>query len=104
MKEIEFISTLYTDMEDKQKAAKKVFELRESFNKWLDNFEYRGEIEEVELDDKLNRDEDRMTSLYYQEEEKTLRPLNDENLRLLNEKKELIDNFDDIKFKLINRV
>ena len=54
-------------MEDKQKAVKKVFELRESFNKWLDNFEYRGEIEEVELDDKLNRDEDRMTSLYYQE-------------------------------------
>lgn len=91
-------------MEDKQKAAKKVLELRESFDQWLDNFEYRGDIEEVELDKKLNRDEDRMTSLYYQEEDKTLRPLNDENLRLLNEKKELIDNFDDIKFKLINRV
>ena len=52
------------------------------------------------LDIKINEEEENFLTLQREEEDKALRPFYEENMRLLNEKAELIDNFDDIKLKI----
>lgn len=60
--------------------------------------------EDLQLDEKINDEEDALINVISEEEDIALRPFYEENLQLLNEKNELIENFDDIKLKIITRM
>lgn len=60
--------------------------------------------EDLQLDEKINDEEDALINVINEEEDIALRPFYEENLQLLNEKNELIENFDDIKLKIITRM
>ena len=103
IKECEFIASIYNDEADKLKAIRRIVDLEDGYQKWLSNFETRVVKEEHELDDRLNDEEDMFINLQHDEEDNAVRPFYEENLRLLNEKNELIEHFDDIKLKIVTR-
>ncbi len=74
-----------------------------NYESWKRNYEQRMLREDELLDIRINEEEENFLALQREEEDKVLRPFYEENMRLLNEKTELIDNFDDIKLKIITR-
>ena len=74
-----------------------------NFDSWERNYEKRIIKEDNDLDVKINEEEENFLALHREDEDKALRPFYEENMRLLNEKAELVDNFDDIKLKIITR-
>lgn len=79
-------------------------DVESNHEKWLASFEIRMAKEEHELDDKLNDEEDSFINLHHEEEEKAVKPFYEESMRCVNEKNDLIENFNDIKTKITTRM
>lgn len=103
-KEISWLLDLYTDEEELRKVNSRLIDLELKRTEWLKNFENKVIDEEKELDRREEIEWDKLHQVELEEEETALKDLKREQLELLEEKKKLVDNFENMKQKIHDRM
>ncbi|CAF0710228.1 unnamed protein product [Brachionus calyciflorus] len=104
-KELEWLIGMYTDSPDETNKIKaKQSALEAEIEQWLFKFENDCIDQEKEIDDKEAEEENLIVSMEQEEEDNALKSIKQEQFELLQEKKNLIENFEEIKNKIIQRI
>lgn len=104
-KELEWLQGMYTDSaEELEKVKAKQDALESDIEQWMFKFENECIEQEKELEDKEVEEDNMFISMENEEEENSLKSVKQEQFELLQEKKVLIENFEEIKNKIIQRM
>ncbi|RNA40956.1 golgin subfamily A member 6 22 isoform X3 [Brachionus plicatilis] len=104
-KELEWLLGMYTDSpEELEKIKAKQETLESEIEQWLFKFENDCIDQEKEIEDREVEEDNMLITMEHDEEENSLKSIKQEQFELLQEKKSLIENFEEIKTKIIQRI
>lgn len=104
-KELEWLLGMYTDSpEELEKIKAKQETLESEIEQWLFKFENDCIDQEKEIEDREVEEDNMLITMEHDEEENSLKSIKQEQFELLQEKKSLIENFEEIKTKIIQRM
>lgn len=104
-KELDWLLGMYPDSPDEiAKIRAKQDALEAEIEQWLFKFDSECIEQEKELDEKETEEENRLVTMEQDQEEDSLRSIKEEQFELLQEKKNLIESFEEIKSKILSRM
>lgn len=103
-KELDWLLNMYNDPEEVSKISTKQAELEVEKDLWLNDYETECIAEEKDLDDREEEEDNKLSVMEQEEEENSVRSLKQEQYELMQEKKKLIENYEEIKIKISNRM
>lgn len=104
-KELEWLLGMYTDSpEELEKIKAKQESLESDIDQWLFKFDNECIDQEKELEDREVEEDNMLITMEHEEEENALKSIKQEQFELLQEKKDLIENFEEIKNKIAKRM
>jgi hypothetical protein len=103
-KELAWLLELYSDPDEVAKVRGQLADLDVRRDLWLRGFEDEAVNEEKELDDREEDENERFMQMEQEQEEEALKDLKKEQLDLLQEKSNLVDKFEEMRQKILDRM
>lgn len=103
-KELAWLLDVHVEEEELNRVRAQMVELEMRREQWLRDHEERMMNEERDLDEREENEEARLTQLEQEEEEAALGELRRQQFHIVQEKKTLIENFDELKVKIQQRM
>lgn len=103
-KELVWLLDIHVEEDELNRVRAQLVELDVQRERWLRDHEDRVVDEERELDEREENEEDRLAQVEQEEEENALGELRRQQFVFVQERKTLMENFDEIKMKINDRM